>query len=159
MKLAFIEIKKEASRCGFSLDFGAVSKMTLIGVRHVNDWDHGYEFGYGYNGKRREFYADMRDMVSFLHQYIATKSVRDFIVAPFHRINQFSVSDDSNDIYQEIKQFLKSFGIRSKSGAGVKLPVERRDIIEMVLEGSFRGVSELCICFPEINVLMAPKVL
>jgi len=157
MKIAYTEIKKEALRCGFNFDFDTISKMPVIGIHHVNDWDHGYKSSMGYNGKRREFYADMRDIASFLYQYMAVKSVNEFIVAPFHRINQFSVSDKNNDIYKEIKRFLNSFGIRYKSGAGVKLSAGENAIIEMILEGCFRGISELCIFFPEIKVLIAPN--
>ena len=157
MKIELIEIRKEASRIGLCLDFDIVSKMPLIGVHHIHDWDHGYESGTGYSGKRREFYADMSEMVSFLYKYIAKNLIGEFIVAPFHRINQFSVFDDENDIYREIKHFLKNFGIRGKSQAGVKLSAEKGDVIEMILEGGFRGVSELCIFFPETKVLIAPN--
>lgn len=157
MRINLLEVKKEAALCDFHIDTDFVSKTPLIGVHHAHEWDHGYDSGTGYNGKRREFYADMREILSFLSEYIVRRSITEFIVAPFHRMNQFDIIDDENDIYREIKQFLKSYGIRGRSQAGVKMTAENSDVLEMILEGAFRGISELCILFPEARVLIAPN--
>lgn len=158
MKLDFNEIKKISAKCGFSLNSDIIDQRPFVGVHHRHDWDHGYESGTGYDGKRREFYVDMKEIVSFLGEYLSLSTATEFVVAPFHRYNQFDVIDKGNDIYQEILQFLKCYGIRSHSRAGVKLPVKDSwPIIEMLIEGAFRGISALCLLFPNQNILLAPN--
>ena len=158
MKLDFNKIKKISAECGFSLNPDIIDQNPFVGVHHHHDWDHGYESGTGYDGKRREFYADMKEIVSFLSDYLSLRATAEFVVAPFHKYNQFDVIDRTNDIYQEILQFLKYYGIRSHSRAGVKLPIrDSWTIIEMLIEGAFRGISSLCLLFPHQNILLAPN--
>ena len=167
MKIKLTDIKKQLVDCGLRInnwdDHTAYAGINhIVGVHHIHDWDHGYiEYGFntwdGYSGTRREFYSNMNDMTSFLYQYIAIKSIDEIIVAPFHNIEQFECIDTDCEIYREIKQFLKSFGIRGGSQAGVRLSVKEKDTIEMIIEGAFRGISYLCILFPEAKVLISPN--
>jgi len=158
MKISYSEIKREIEKRHFSLSYGQMNQIPFVGVHHVHDWDHGYESDLGYAGKRREFYADMRDMMSFLTDYINEQSISEFIIAPFHKANQFCVNDKSNDIYQEIKSFLAEHDIRNQSQSGVKLPISANEsILEMAAEGAFRGISELSVLFHERSVLLVPN--
>ena len=158
MKISYSEIKREIEKRHFSLSVDIMSKIPSIGVHHVHDWDHGYESDLGYAGKRREFYADMRDMTSFLADYINEQGFSEFIIAPFYKVNQFCVKDKSNDIYQEIKKFLAEHDVRNQSQSGIKLTISGNEsILEMVVEGAFRGISELSILFPERNILLSPN--
>jgi hypothetical protein len=158
MKISYYELKREIERIHLSLSPDQMDQTSFVGVHHVHDWDHGYESDLGYSGKRREFYADMRDMISFLTDYINECDVSEFIIAPFYKVNQFCVKDKSNDIYLEIKSFLSEYDVKIQSQAGVKLPIATNEsILEMVIEGAFRGISELCIMFHERDVLLAPN--
>ena len=58
--------------------------------------------------------------------------------------------DRYNDIYKEAMELLKKNNIRKNSQAGIKFKIEgNREIIEMVLEGAYRYVLELCLFFPD----------
>ena len=170
MKIELADIRKQLAVCGLRINphpWGwdqpwYVGIHHIVGVHHIHDWDHGYdEYGFEprcrYNGTRRQFYSDMNEMTSFLQKYIVKKSISEFIVAPFHMIRQFECIDNDCEIYREVKQFLKSFDIRGGSQAGVKLSVKETDVIEMVIESAFRGVSFLSILFFEANVLVSPN--
>ncbi|MDR1156813.1 MAG: hypothetical protein LBK75_00685 [Oscillospiraceae bacterium] len=158
MKISYYELKREIERIHLSLSADQMNQASFVGIHHVHDWDHGYESDLGYAGKRREFYADMRDMISFLTDYIDECDISEFIIAPFHRVNQFSIKDKSNDIYLEIKNFFSEHDVKNQSQSGVKLSIDTNEsILEMVIEGAFRGISELCILFHECNVLLVPN--
>ena len=158
MKISYSEIKQKIAKGHFSLSYDQMQEIPFVGVHHVHDWDHGYESGLGYAGKRREFYADMCDMMSFLTDYIKEQGLSEFIIAPFHKRNQFSVKDKSDDIYREIRNFLVEHDVRSQSQSGVKLPIfANENVLEMVVEGAFRGISELSVLFHECNVLLSPN--
>ena len=157
MRISYTEILEEMNKSCLSLDFDILTQLPLCGVYHAHDWDHGYESDCGYLGARRTFYRDLREMMLFLMTYITDRGVKEFIVAPFHRINQFDIVDTENDIYREIKKFLLDYGVKSNSKAGVRLSISHGEVLEMIIEGAFRGISNLCILFPEIHVLVAPN--
>jgi hypothetical protein len=157
MKIDFVNIKKEIAKSNLYLDYDLITSMPVAGVYHIHEWDHGYVSGPGYNGRtRREFYLDLNEMLCFLQKYAVKRSISEFIVAPFHNINAFDVCDVNVDVYNEIKQFFKSYGVQSNSQAGVKLSIKENRVLEMILEGNFRGVSKLSILFPERKVLVYP---
>lgn len=89
------------------MDSNIILQSPFCGFYHVHNWDHGYESFLGYNRTRREFYFDMEECISFIMDYIDYCKIIEFIVAPFHRINQFAFKDNNNDIYKEIVNFLK----------------------------------------------------
>jgi len=166
MKVDKVDISKTLMACGLQLnlhdfenDFGTpyVGINDIFGIHHVHDWYFGYENESGYSGTRRQFYADMGEMISFFNQYIAERSIKEFIVAPFHKVRQFEFIDEDCDIYQEIKLFLMSHNVRSNSHAGIKLSIEETNLFEMLFEGAFRGVSLLSLFFPETGTLISPS--
>ena len=140
----------------------------IFGVHHYHAWDHGYESNglneasCGYNGTRREFYADMRDMFDFLIDYIEVNNITEFITAPLFCGNQFIVKskfcyEKIQSIYSEISNFLKKLNISKNSRDGAKLNVKDDDIkiIEMILEGSFlEDISNIRIMFPSQSVIL-----
>lgn len=171
-KIILKEIKNLFEQSGMYIDNESIEKMPMIGVHHCHEWDHGYEnwsginintdgtynTKCGYHGTRREFYADLRESMYFMLDFIKDNNLNEVIIAPCHRISQFTYNADKNDIYIEIYQFLKSYQIRLNSQAGVRIPINGNEtIIEMVLEGAFRDVSNLCLFFPSKAVLLAPN--
>lgn len=62
-----------------------------------------------------------------------------------------------NDLYSEAKEFLKENNIRKNSQEGIVISVEEnRKIIEMIIEGAYRYVLELCFFFPNQSVIVEP---
>lgn len=162
-KISLKEINIELKKSGIGENYDNMANTPFLGVYHYHEWDHGYETYHGYNGTRREFYADMRDSIDFLYDYINYYKISEFIVAPCYRYTQFTFNkkfdDDScRDIYDEILIFLKKHEIRRSSRAGVKLPIDgNKAVIEMVIEGAFRGISTLCLLFTSNNTLLDPN--
>ena len=159
-KIDFKEIKNRISLCGLSTNLDDLVLKSFFGVHHIHQWDHGYESCCGYNGTRREFYSDMRDMLSFLLDYAETSNISTAIVAPLFTQCQFSsmraYPDKTKSLYEEIHKSLKTLNIRSDSRCGVEFDIKNNaDIIEMVLEGAFLDdVSNLRIFFPTNEVIV-----
>jgi len=157
------DLSKQLKMCGIGTDSDSIESTPYLGVCHKHDWDHGYETVYGFNGTRREFYADLREMYGFLMDYFSATSITELIIAPFYRYDQFdkryynTKEMPGMDIFKEIRGFLLGNGVRKGDKTGIKLLVlENTNIIEMILEGSFRGVSELCLFSHEHQVLIEP---
>lgn len=151
----------EVQKCGFDLQ--NMYNMPIIRSYHYHEWDHGYYSWGGYNGTRREFYKDLEEMVDFLYEYMNFYNITEVIIAPLHRFNIFAwkgnmeKDDRYNDIYKETMELLKKNNIRKNSQAGIKFKIEgNREIIEMVLEGAYRYVLELCLFFPDKSVIIEP---
>jgi len=165
MKVELTHVNKQLIACGLHPEAPYLGVHNIIGVYHAHEWDHGYceygekedEFMHRYNGTCRGFYADLSEMASFLNQYFKDRAIIEFIAAPFHNHNQFKYIDDDYDIYREIKRFLMHYDISDNSQAGIRLSVNEKEVIEMLLEGAFRGVSLLGLFFPEANVLISPN--
>lgn len=156
-KLYLKELKKITCECGFNIYPDMMNGTPFVGIYHCHEWDHGYESGCGYDGTRREFYADMREVLDFIIGYIEHNRISKFIAAPFYKTHQFSgiITDSTQYIYQEICDFLKKCKIHRRSQCGVELEVEGNiSVLEMLLEGAFQGISELCVLFPEHSVIM-----
>ena len=159
-KIDFKEIKNRVSLCGLSTNLDELVLKPFFGVHHIHEWDHGYESYNGYNGTRREFYSDMRDMLSFLLDYAETNNISTAIVAPLFTQCQFSsmraYPDKTKSLYKEIHEFLKNLNIRSDSRSGVEFTIkDNENIVEMVLEGAFLDdVSNLRIFFPDNSVII-----
>ena len=65
---------------------------------------------------------------------------------------------EKNDIFQEIYAFLREYGVRKNERSGIEITVDKHyKQIEMVIEGGFRGISELCLFAPAQKVLLAPS--
>ena len=163
-KVSVGELNKKLKECEIGIDYETIKSTPFLGVFHYHEWDHGYETTYGFNGSRREFYADMREMTKFLINYFNVNDVEDVIVAPFHNYRQFderyynSFEMPGKDIFDEIRLFLRNYGIRKGERSGIHLSFRRNmDILEMLLEGSFRGVSNLCFFVLEQRVLIEPN--
>ena len=157
MKLLLNEIKDELAKCNLSIDYELINTTPFVCIHHIHDWDHGYDGHTGFQGTRREFYKDMGEISAFLFDYINFYAISYFIVAPFHKNRQFDVVDKDCYIYKEIRNYLRTYKIRNDSQSGVKLPVrDNQNVIEMVLEGAFVGVSALSILFPERKILLSP---
>lgn len=153
-------VRESIKRCGLPLNGDEAFNFEYVGVHHKNEWDHGYDiYEYVRGWERRRFYTDMNDMEAFLKAYIQKTRLTEVIIAPCYKYRQFDSNPDANghDIYTEIKQFLKDNGINRQSGAGVRFnPLSHEDLLCMTLEGAFRGVSKLCLFFPERNLIIEP---
>lgn len=172
MKIELKELNKLLKQCSIESDYDLIDNTPFFAVHHKHDWDHGYEGYFGvkvsdkgeiingltFFGTRREFYADMQEMILFLIKYFDSKKVKNAIIAPCFRYSPFNSHLPLNDIYNEINYFLKANGLRrnGRSGIVIKVPENMRQI-EMVVEGAFRGISNLCIFLPEQQVLLAPN--
>ena len=173
-KVGLKELNKELANCRIGIDYDSIDLTPSFCVYHCHNWNHGYESCDGievysdgsyahikdvsYKGSRREFYSDLRDITSFVASYMDYCSITEFIVAPCYRYNQFTSNASQNDIYYEIRSFLKSHKIRKGERSGVRLPYNgNMNTIEMIMEGAFRGISELCVFFPRRNLLLSPN--
>ena len=161
-KISFKEIERELKESKISSNYGDIEKLPFLEVYHYHEWDHGYETNYGYNGTRREFYSDLSDILNFLYKYINHHKITEFIVTPWYDYDQFVCNakyyDNCVDIYDEICNFLKKYGVRRSSRVGIKLPVKgNKDVIEMIIEGAFRGISTLRLFFASNNVILDPN--
>lgn len=152
------EVQKALKQANLGNDDEILDYKPYAGVHHFHDWDHGYDAIYGYNGTRREFYADLRCMMSFFLDYIDYCCISKFIITPYKNRNQITYYDDKNDIYREIHDFLKSRGIRRGSQCGINFSIKgNENIIEMLIEGAFRGVSELDFFSQERSIYIVPN--
>ena len=158
MKLSYNQLKKILLTDGLNIEVNALYQLPFFGFYHAHEWDHGYESSYGFKGKRREFYSDMNECISLILEYISYYAIEDVIIAPFHKVNQFSIKDKNNDIYLEIRDFLRDHDIRLNSQSGVALTVKgNQQIIDMVVEGNLRGISELSFYFPKSKTIISPN--
>lgn len=155
------DLMSEVQKCGFDLQ--NMYDMPIIRTYHYHEWDHGYYSWGGYNGTRREFYKDLEEMVNFLYEYMNFYNITEVIIAPLHRFNIFAWKGDMekddryNDIYRETMELLRKNNIRRNSQSGIKFKIEgNRKIIEMILEGAYRYVLELCLFFPDKSVIIEP---
>ena len=163
-KVSLKELTRQLQLCEIGLTRDTIEYTPLLGVYHRHEWDHGYGTTYGYNGSRRAFYADMREMMGFLIDYYNISDTKEIIIAPCYRYNQFDEryyyfkEMPGVDIFDEIRKFLRKQGVRRSDRTGIKIPVLGNDsILEMLLEGSFRGVSEFCLFSFENKVLIEPN--
>ena len=169
-KISYKELAKQLKVCKIALNYDNIGTTPNFCVYHYHEWDHGYnswDGSYGqyvfYEGPRRQFYADMREMWSFLMDYFSISGIEDVIVAPCYRYHQFDeryyhVKGMSGvDIFEEIRKFLKRNGIRKGERSGIRVPIrENINVIEMIIEGAFRGVSNFCLFSFERQVLIEP---
>jgi len=171
------ELNKQLMACGIGIDSDSIDSTSFLGVFHCHEWNHGYDDWNGlevypdgtisqnasFRGLPRAFYDDCRDITSFILDYFAFCNINEVVVAPCYKYNQFEKSYfEKNflgyDIFNELRGFLKSHGVRKGDRTGVKLPIRgNEDTIAMVLEGSFRGVSQLCLFSLERKVLIEPN--
>ena len=172
-KIRLNELNKALRQSDIGLDFDEIENTPAFGVYHVHNWDHGYDGFYGikvyedgsydygnagFHGPRRQFYKDMQETINFLLEYLNFKNIQELIIAPCYRYSPFSSDDvEHNDIYEEIYAFLRKNNVRKNERSGIKTNIEN-DIgpLEMIVEGAFRGISDLCLFVPTHKVLIAP---
>ena len=172
-KIRLNELNKALRQCGIGLDLDEIENTPHFGVYHVHNWNHGYDGFYGikvyedgsyddgtadFHGTRRQFYKDMHETIRFLLEYFLFKNIQELIIAPCYRYSPFSSDDvEHNDIYEEIYAFLRKNNVRKNERSGIKTNIEN-DIepLEMIVEGAFRGISDLCLFVPTHKVLIAP---
>ena len=172
-KIRLNELNKALRQCDIGLDFDEIENTPAFGVYHVHNWDHGYDGFYGikvyedgsydygnagFHGPRRQFYKDMQETINFLLEYLHFKNIQELIIAPCYRYSPFSSDDvEHNDIYEEIYAFLRKNNVRKNERSGIKINIEN-DIepLEMIVEGAFRGISDLCLFAPTHKMLIAP---
>ena len=172
-KIRLNELNKALRQCDIGLDFDEIENTPAFGVYHVHNWDHGYDGFYGikvyedgsydygnagFHGPRRQFYKDMQETINFLLEYLHFKNIQELIIAPCYRYSPFSSDDvEHNDIYEEIYAFLRKNNVRKNERSGIKINIEN-DIepLEMIVEGAFRGISDLCLFVPTHKMLIAP---
>ena len=172
-KIRLNELNKALRQCDIGLDFDEIENTPAFGVYHVHNWDHGYDGFYGikvyedgsydygnagFHGPRRQFYKDMQETINFLLEYLHFKNIQELIIAPCYRYSPFSSDDvEHNDIYEEIYAFLRKNNVRKNERSGIKTNIEN-DIepLEMIVEGAFRGISDLCLFVPTHKMLIAP---
>ena len=172
-KIRLNELNKALRQCGIGLDLDEIENTPHFGVYHVHNWNHGYDGFYGikvyedgsyddgtadFHGTRRQFYKDMQETINFLLEYFRFKDIQELIIAPCYRYSPFSSDDvEHNDIYEEIYAFLRKNNVRKNERSGIKTNIEN-DIgpLEMIVEGAFRGISDLCLFVPTHKVLIAP---
>ena len=155
------DLMLEVRKCGF--DISTIFDMPVIRPYHYHEWDHGYYSWGAYEGTRREFYEDLRDMVDFLYQYMDYHNMKEVIVAPLHNYNIFvwdkGIEDDdtANDIYKETMELLRKNRVSKNSQAGIKFKIEgNKRIIELILEGNYRGILQFCLFFPDKGIIIEP---
>ena len=160
-KITKREINKKIEKCGFKLN--NMENETIIRPYHCHEWDHGYYAWGGYEGTRREFYEDLKEMVDFLYEYMNYCNIKTVIIAPLHNCNIFAwngnMKNDNrySDIYNEAMLLLKKNNIKKDSQEGIEIELEgNRKTIEMILEGAYRYVLELCIFSPEKSIIIEP---
>ena len=96
-------------------------------------------------------------MIDFLLEYFRLKNIQELIIAPCYRYEQFSFDAERNDIYEEIYAFLRKSNVRKNERSGIKTNVkDDAGPLEMVVEGAFRGISELCLFAPTHRMLITP---
>ncbi len=171
-KIRLKELNHFLKQCGIGIGSDEIDATPQFTVHHMHDWDHGYDGFYGlrvyedgsydrgtgFSGTRREFYADMQEILSFLFSYFHERNIKKLIIAPCYRYNQFALNAEKNDIFQEIYAFLREYGVRKNERSGIEITVDKHyKQIEMVIEGGFRGISELCLFAPAQKVLLAPS--
>ena len=172
-KIRLNELNKALRQCGIGLDLDEIENTPAFGVYHVHNWNHGYDGFYGikvyedgsyddgtadFHGTRRQFYRDMQETIDFLLEYLRFKNIQELIIAPCYRYSPFSSDDvEHNDIYEEIYAFLRKDNVRKNERSGIKTNIED-DIgpLEMIVEGAFRGISDLCLFVPTHKMLIAP---
>lgn len=172
-KIRLNELNKALRQCGIGLDLDEIENTPAFGVYHVHNWNHGYDGFYGikvyedgsyddgtadFHGTRRQFYRDMQETIDFLLEYLHFKNIQELIIAPCYRYSPFSSDDvEHNDIYEEIYAFLRKNNVRKNERSGIKTNIED-DIgpLEMIVEGAFRGISDLCLFVPTHKMLIAP---
>lgn len=160
-KLSFNEIRKKLEFCGIGSDYEAATAETpYVGVAHKHNWDHGYETYYGYNGSRREFYKDFFSVCDFLTEYLLRCGATSLIVFPFYRdrpfVHNYRYLSECQDIIDELRNFLKSNGISLETKSGAVISIYDTEIILSVIEGAFRGASQLCLFSEERKVVIEP---
>ncbi len=160
-KISFTEIKKMLRAGGIALADGDVAEsVSYVGVSHAHGWDHGYETYYGYNGSRREFYSDLFTVERFLNEYIGKCGISSFIVFPFYHgapfVHNYRYCRYYDDIVSEIRDFLRENGLSHGTRSGAKISSGDVKAVSMVLEGAFRGASQLCLFSYERNVVIEP---
>ena len=164
------EINAILKRMNLKADFDADFDLPNVFVSHRHCWDHSYE-SYEcdhscenpsgdddtlYYGTRRRFYRDLETICDFTQEYLLSKKCESMIVAPCVHYGHFEYGCAKNDIYYEVRSFFAPYRIRSNSRAGVVVPNGDRKAIEMVLEGAFRAVTDLCLLLPEAQILIVP---
>ena len=173
-KIRLKDLNKALHQCGIGLDYDEINDTPCFEVYHAHAWDHGYDGFYGikvyedgsyedgktagFHGTRRQFYKDMRETIDFLLEYFRFKDIQELIIAPCYRYSPFSSDDvEHNDIYEEIYAFLRKNNVRKNERSGIKTNI-KDDIepLEMIVEGAFRGVSELCLFAPAHKMLITP---
>ncbi|MBQ7263794.1 MAG: hypothetical protein IJR14_08775 [Synergistaceae bacterium] len=171
-KIRLAELNEALRRAGIGLDFDEIGDTPSFGVYHVHEWYHGYDGSHGivvykdgsyverssfFRGTRRQFYEDLREMARFLSAYLRVREICELIVAPCFR-DQFPSGEERNDIYWEIYAFLRRNGVRRRERSGIVIDVrDGSDTVEMIVEGGFRGTSELCFFAPGHGLLIAPS--
>lgn len=161
------ELKTILKKFDFNITSAGIDVKNFIEVYHRNDWYCGYEsdsvcvskngtIRNKHNGTRREFYTDLKIIFKFLIDYINFNNITYFIVAPLYN-DWFSekCSSITEDIYTEFYNFLKKYQTDSDPLFGLRLEIkENIHYIEMLLESSFRNVSNLNFLFPEHSVII-----
>lgn len=160
-KLSFFEIKKLLISCGLGYNYNTIVESSYVGFHHKHKWDHGYETYYGYNGSRREFYHDLSMVINCLQEYISRCNLNYTIVSPVFNEKPFAYrykNDDKNyDIIAEIEEFLKFHNVSKQTKSGIIIDSNSMETISMIIEGAFRGVTKLCLFFPERSIIMVPN--
>ena len=170
-KIYLKELNQALRQCGIGIDYIKIDATPSFAVFHSHAWDHGYDGikispdgGINkdsvFSETRRQFYADMNEMMRFLLKYFSSKNIEELIIAPCHQYYQFTYDVDKreqNDIYSEIYAFLRKNDVRKNQRSGIRITLEENiEQVEMIVEGAFRGVTELCLFAPTQRILLAP---
>lgn len=159
-KILFPEIRKMLKASGLEIEYDSNPKTPYVGFYHKHNWDHGYETYYGYNGRRREFYSDLFTVASCLNEYLNNAAIGSLLVFPFYHagafVHNYRYCESQYDIIDEIRSFLKDNDISPRSKSGSFINVSEKDKILMILEGAFRGVSQLCLFSAERGIVIEP---
>ncbi len=163
------EFKK--SRIGFGYD--EIDETPSFAVHHVHKWDHGYDYDQSWGGTaytveadgtwvpfeatRRSFYRDLFELLPFLRRYFEAAGIEDCIAAPCWHGEQYRKFFPGNDMCEETAQLLREHGIRRGEQSGMPLSVAQQWAhIELVIEGTFRGYTTLCLFCPGRELLLTP---
>ncbi len=158
-------------KCGFDIKYDNNIGKKFIEIYHSHEWDHGYDsvsycvdsngrIRNTFEGTRRQFYADMREITGFLRDYIKCNHITKLIAAPLFSNLWISCNsyEEVKDICSEMVSFLKKNQIRKNSKSGVSFEIsENTEILDMLLESAFRGISNLHLLSDEHHAIIEPS--
>lgn len=161
------ELQRSIKNDGIGENYKTIESTPCIDIYHDHDWDHGYEDYFGYQGTRREFYWDFKEMLDVLLEYFRVCKVSRVIIAPCHNGTQFRIPlriyrskkeknswDSFYYLSREMEKFMEKSGLKYGTKNGVEIPSDDIETIGLIMESGFRDVSWFCFYVPERRLVV-----